>query len=86
MNLTASLVREATAALTDLDFGLGDEFDNPEGFPGVSYYRLNARGREFAHKACESWSRRPLLERSGDSCSFKRRMSPRIRWRISLFE
>lgn len=52
-----------TAHRTLLDYGLVDEFDNPEGFPGVSYYRLSVRGREFARKACESWSRRPLLER-----------------------
>jgi hypothetical protein len=39
------------------------EFDNPEGFPNVHYYRLTERGREFADRACETWSRRPLLQR-----------------------
>lgn len=45
------------------DYGLIDRFENPDGFPEVEYYRLSARGRDFAERACSSWRRRPLLER-----------------------
>lgn len=48
---------------TLLDYGLIGEFDNREGFPNVRYFRITASGREFAARACESWQRRPLLER-----------------------
>lgn len=44
-------------------FGLIERFDNPQGFSGVRYYRLNDRGCDFAEKACAAWKRRPLLER-----------------------
>ena len=44
-------------------YGLIDEFDNPQGFSSVRYFRLNQRGREFAARACQAWRRRPLLER-----------------------
>lgn len=44
-------------------YRLIDEFKNPDGFPSVRYYRLSARGREFADRACETWRRRPLLQR-----------------------
>jgi hypothetical protein len=39
------------------------EFDNPQGFPSVRYYRLSERGRDFADRACENWRQRPLLQR-----------------------
>ena len=48
---------------TLLHFGLVSEFANPQGFPSVKYYRLSERGRDFADRACDSWRRRPLLER-----------------------
>jgi len=44
-------------------YQLIDEFKNPEGFPNIHYYRLNHRGRDFADRACETWRRRPLLQR-----------------------
>ena len=52
-----------TAHRALLQYGLVSEFDNPQGFPSVQYYRLNERGRAFAERACHSWRRRPLLER-----------------------
>ena len=48
---------------TLLAYGLIREFDNREGFANVRYYRITESGREFAERACESWQRRPLLER-----------------------
>jgi hypothetical protein len=44
-------------------YGLIREYDNPEGFPSLRYYRLSENGREFARRACDAWRRRPLLER-----------------------
>lgn len=44
-------------------YGLIHEFDNPEGFPHVSYYRLTPRGREFAERAVQAWRRRPVWQR-----------------------
>lgn len=36
----------------------------PDGEPtAIRFYRLNARGREFAERAWAEWKRRPLLER-----------------------
>jgi hypothetical protein len=52
-----------TAAEPLTRYGLIDEFDNPDGFPGVHYFRLNAQGRAFADRACAAWRRKPLLER-----------------------
>ena len=52
-----------SAHRTLIAYGLVREFDNPQGFPGVRYYRLSERGRDFAERACESWRRRPLLQR-----------------------
>ena len=52
-----------TAHRAMLAYGLLSEFDNPQGFPSVKYYRLSERGRAFADRACDSWRRRPLLER-----------------------
>ena len=46
-----------------LEYGLIERFDNPQGFAGVRYYRLNDRGCDFAAMACAAWKRRPLLER-----------------------
>lgn len=46
-----------------LDYALVDEFDNPKGFEHVRYYRINARGREFAERVCSAWARRSWLER-----------------------
>jgi hypothetical protein len=44
-------------------YGLIREFDNPQGFAAVRYFRLTEAGRDFARRACEAWRRRPLLER-----------------------
>lgn len=44
-------------------YDLIDEFDNPDGFANVHYFRITRRGREFADKACAAWRQRPLLER-----------------------
>lgn len=48
---------------TLLAHGLIDEFHNPHGFKNARYYRLNARGREFADRAWNEWTRRPLWQR-----------------------
>lgn len=45
------------------EYQLIDEYDNPQGFEHVRYYRLNERGRAFAERACRAWAQRPLLER-----------------------
>jgi hypothetical protein len=45
-------------------YRLVDEFDNPDGFPGVRYYRLNDRGRRFADQAWAAWRSRRLWERA----------------------
>lgn len=52
-----------SAFRTLADYALIDEFENPEGFEHIRYYRLNRRGHEFAAKALQDWSRRPLVER-----------------------
>jgi predicted transcriptional regulator with HTH domain len=52
-----------TAHRALLQYGLLSEFDNPQGFANVKYYRLNEHGRAFAERACAQWRRRPLLER-----------------------
>jgi hypothetical protein len=46
-----------------LKYGLVSEFENPQGFASVHYYRLNEHGRAFAERACAQWRQRPLLER-----------------------
>jgi hypothetical protein len=46
-----------------LQYGLIDEFKNPQGFENASYYRLTPRGRDFAERACQAWRQRPLLQR-----------------------
>lgn len=48
---------------TLLRYELVQEFDNPEGFDHVHYYRLTPRGREFADRAVAAWRGRPFLER-----------------------
>jgi hypothetical protein len=45
------------------EYALIDEFDNPNGFEHIQYFRLNDRGRDFAERACQAWDRRPLIER-----------------------
>lgn len=45
------------------DYGLVDEYANPHGFAHVRYFRLNARGRDFAERACRAWDRKPLIEK-----------------------
>jgi hypothetical protein len=44
-------------------YGLIREYDNPDGFPAVHYYRLTEDGRAFAQRAVAAWRERPLLER-----------------------
>jgi hypothetical protein len=51
------------SAPTLLRYGLVKRFDNPDGFPGIGYYRLSREGHAFAERALGSWRRRPLLER-----------------------
>jgi hypothetical protein len=46
-----------------LRYELVQEFDNPEGFEHVHYFRLTPQGRAFAERAVAAWRRRPLLER-----------------------
>jgi hypothetical protein len=48
---------------TLLSYGLIAEFDNPEGFEHVQYYRITRSGHQFAERACTAWRQRPLLER-----------------------
>ncbi|MCW5667130.1 MAG: hypothetical protein KIT35_25110 [Piscinibacter sp.] len=59
--IDGGIVRTAFRPLSD--YHLIDEYENPQGFEHVRYFRLNARGREFAERACRAWERRPLLER-----------------------
>jgi hypothetical protein len=44
-------------------YELVQEFDNPEGFEHIRYFRLTQRGREFAESAWAAWRARPWLER-----------------------
>ena len=60
--LDGAPVRYSAPTLTG--YGLVDEFDNPQGFPGVRYFRLTERGRHFAEEAGRAWRRRSLLERA----------------------
>lgn len=52
-----------SAYRTLIEYDLVREFQNPQGFPSVRYYRLSERGREFADRACENWRQRTLLQR-----------------------
>ncbi len=45
-----------------LTYGLIAEFDNPNGFTPLRYYRLTATGRRFAEDALAAWNAKPLLE------------------------
>ena len=44
-------------------YRLIDEFDNPQGFKGVRYFRLTAAGREFADRTWQAWRGTPPLQR-----------------------
>lgn len=46
-----------------LRYELVREYENPEGFEHVHYFRLTERGRAFAERALASWRQRPLVER-----------------------
>lgn len=48
---------------TLLEYELIESFDNRCGFPGVEYYRISARGREFGSRVWAQWRSRPVLER-----------------------
>ena len=60
--IDGGLVRHSAHTLKR--YGLVDEFHNPEGFPGVRYYRIGARGRDFAVQAWAAWRRRKPWERA----------------------
>jgi hypothetical protein len=45
------------------DYGLIETFDNREGFPGIEYWRITERGREFADRVWRTWRARRPLER-----------------------
>jgi hypothetical protein len=44
-------------------YGVVEEFDNPDGFDGLHYYRLTPEGAQFADRALAAWRARPWLER-----------------------
>ena len=44
-------------------YRLIDEVHNPDGFPGVRYYRINQRGRDFGARAWVTWRERPWWQR-----------------------
>jgi hypothetical protein len=46
-----------------LRYQLVQEYDNPEGFEHVQYFRLTPHGKAFAERAWAAWRQRPLLER-----------------------
>lgn len=60
--IDGAVVRHSVDALRR--FGLVEDYDNPEGFPGVRYYRLSERGRDFADQALAQWRSRPLWARA----------------------
>lgn len=43
-----------------LEWELIEEFDNPDGFDGVRYFRLTPRGAQFAERAVAAWRAMPL--------------------------
>ncbi|MFT3957437.1 MAG: hypothetical protein QM722_24565 [Piscinibacter sp.] len=45
------------------DYELIDEYDNPDGFENIRYFRISERGRQFAERALQDWERRPLVAR-----------------------
>lgn len=59
--LDGGIVYSAWEPLTQ--YGLVDQFDNPQGFPHASYYRLSDRGRHFADRAVSAWRSKPLWQR-----------------------
>lgn len=59
--LDGSFVHHSFATLRRYD--LIAAFDNPLGFPGVEYYRITPRGREFARRAWDHWRSRSVWER-----------------------
>ena len=60
--IDGAIVRHSATALRRYD--LVEEFDNPEGFPGVRYFRRTARGRGFAEQALAEWRSRPWWARA----------------------
>lgn len=44
-------------------YRLIDEFDNPQGFEGVRYFRLTPAGRDFADRTWLAWRRTRPLQR-----------------------
>jgi hypothetical protein len=44
-------------------YGLLEEVRKPSEVSRLHCYRLSARGRAFADRACSEWKRRPLLQR-----------------------
>ena len=45
------------------NYGLIDEYENPQGFENAHYYRLTQRGREFADRAVQVWRSQPVWQR-----------------------
>ena len=46
-----------------IKFGLVHMYENPDGFPHTTYYRLSPKGRAFADQMLSTWQARPLHER-----------------------
>jgi hypothetical protein len=44
-------------------YELAESYENAEGFVGVTYYRITARGRAVAQRALAQWARLPLTRR-----------------------
>jgi hypothetical protein len=45
------------------DYGLIAEFDNPDGFAGLRYYRMTDDGLSFSERALAAWQARAWHER-----------------------
>ncbi len=45
------------------DYGLIERFVNPDGFPGVEYYRITDHGRAFAARVWNAWRATTLVQR-----------------------
>jgi hypothetical protein len=52
-----------TAVQPLMQFDLIAEFDNPDGFPTMRYFRMTRTGRDFADRALQAWRQRPWTER-----------------------
>jgi hypothetical protein len=52
-----------TAHAPLLHYGLVQAFDNRDGFEGVQYFRITARGHAVCRDALRRWKRLPLLQR-----------------------